>query len=90
MLSCMRIINAVLLSKGPENDQVLREARQFLHEYRPSLVSILKRNAGIGSLGRNNAAVVGELVDNITILISMSGFLEVSVINSTYIVLTSD
>lgn len=67
-----------MLSKGPENDQVINLARQFIEQYRASIMAIFKRNAKIGSAQANTTRVLEELVDNFTILITASGFLEVS------------
>lgn len=77
MLSVLRIINAVVLSRGAQNDQTIAQARQFIHEFRPCIVAIFKRNAKIGAVSADNEAVLEELVDNFTALISAVGFLEV-------------
>lgn len=83
-MAVLQIINAVVLSRGPQNDQTISEARQFLQDNRPSTVAVFKRNAKIGVAGApskvadENEIVVMELVDNFTMLISATDFLAVS------------
>jgi nuclear pore complex protein Nup205 len=77
MLAVLRVINAVVLSKGPQSEQVSRQAREFLSDVRSSVVGIFKRHAKIG-LGRaEDGEDLTDLVDNFTILISAVDFLEV-------------
>lgn len=80
MLACLRIVTTIVLSSGAENEQTLAAARAFLQEYRPSTVAIFKRSARIGTSDKTaiNEALLGELVDTFTILMSASGFLDVS------------
>lgn len=79
MLSILRIINAVVVTKGPQNDQVMAQAKQFLKENRHTIVAIFKRNAKIGGLQVDPGANLNSLVDNFTLLISASGFIDVSI-----------
>jgi nuclear pore complex protein Nup205 len=81
MLSVLRIINSVVLSRGQQNNQTLSQAREFLTENRHSLVAVFKRNASIGGIEVNGAIDLNDLVDNYTLLISVTGFLEVSYIS---------
>ncbi|KAF2398801.1 hypothetical protein EJ06DRAFT_91734 [Trichodelitschia bisporula] len=75
MLSIIRVINAVVLSRGHSNDRTLKLAREFLTENRQSVVGVFKRHASIG--GKSHVAYdLGDLVDNFTLLISATGFLE--------------
>ena len=78
MLQLTRIINSVVLSRGPENDQTIAQARRFVHEHRPAVVGLFKRNAHIGTVAQDNEEVVAELVDNFVVLMAAVGFLEVS------------
>ena len=80
LLSMLQIINAVVLSRGSENDQTVSQAQHFLHENRPCIVAVFKRNAKIGSIGRENDIVLERIVDNFTVLISASRFLDVSIL----------
>jgi nuclear pore complex protein Nup205 len=77
LLAMLKVIVAIVLSQGQQNEQTISQARHFLEEYRSSIVSIFKRSAGIGSVGKNNRDVLEALVDNFTILISAAGFLDV-------------
>jgi len=76
MLSLLRVINAVVVSRGTQNDQTLTQAREFLQENRGCVVSIFKRNAGIGGKVEGNREELNELVDQFTLLVSATGFME--------------
>lgn len=78
MLSILRVINAVVLSRGQQNDQTVRQAREFLTQNRASMIAVFKRNANIGGVPTENIGDLSDLVDNFTLLISACGFLEVS------------
>jgi len=80
LLSILQIINAVVLSRGSENDQTVSQAQHFLHENRPCIVAVFKRNAKIGSIGRENDIVLERIVDNFTVLISASRFFDVIIL----------
>ena len=70
------------MSRGPQNEQTLEQARKFLIRNRPSMVSVFKRQAKIGGvLVAETSDYLDELVDSYTILINMTGFLEVSTSN---------
>lgn len=77
MLSVLRVINGVVLSRGQQNDQTVRQAREFLTQNRASMVAVFKRNANIGG-GQAEVGDLSDLVDNYALLISACGFLEVS------------
>ncbi|KAK3059467.1 hypothetical protein LTS18_010810 [Coniosporium uncinatum] len=76
MLSLLRVINAVVVSRGTQNDQTLTQAREFLQENRGCAVSVFKRNAGIGGKVEGNREELNELVDQFTLLVSATGFME--------------
>ncbi|OCK80455.1 hypothetical protein K432DRAFT_434748 [Lepidopterella palustris CBS 459.81] len=75
MLSVLRVINSAVLACGPQNDQTVFQARQFLKENRQSMVSIFKRNVKIGGL-QDIGADLSDLVDCFTLLVTATGFLE--------------
>ena len=79
MLAILRIVNAVILINGPQHTQSMHQARQFLRDYRGVVVAVFKRNANIGGYLPHKAIDLSSLVDNFTVLISATGFLEVSV-----------
>lgn len=83
MLSILRVINAAVLSRGPQNDQTLHQAREFLKQNRGAMVAVFKRNANVGGVHADNDSemreVMDALVDNFTLLVSATGFLDVSV-----------
>ncbi|KAB8360716.1 hypothetical protein FH972_024452 [Carpinus fangiana] len=78
MLGMLRIVTTIVLSSGAENEQTIVAARGFLQQYRPSIVSVFKRSARIGSSDKSavNEELLGGLVDTFTILMSASGFLD--------------
>ena len=79
----MHIISSVVLSRGPQNQHTVEQARNFLIMYRHSMVSIFKRQAKIGGvLVADRSGDLDELVDSYSLLITMTGFLEVSCISS--------
>jgi len=84
LLDIIHIINAIVLSRGQQNDQTLAQARHFLQEYRSTSMSIFKRSAKIGQVNEvgiardPNEELLEQLVDQFTVLIAASSFLEVS------------
>jgi nuclear pore complex protein Nup205 len=78
MLSVLRVINAAVLARGRQNDQTVFQAREFVKENRQSMVSIFKRSVNVGATGGDAAqAVVMDLVDCWTVLVDVTGFLQV-------------
>lgn len=79
LASVLRVIASVVLSRGPQNQQTIEQARLFMRENRASMVGIFKRQARIGATMTGDATrVVDELVELFVLLISMTDFLEVS------------
>lgn len=86
MLSVLRVINSVLVTRGPQNEACRETGRQFIVENRPSIVAIFKRQAGVGGYGgvakgkeaEAMQAQLDELADNLCVLIHVTGFVEVS------------
>lgn len=80
MLAVLRVINAAVLARGRNNDQTVYAAREFLKESRHSMVAIFKRSVNVGSgVGQDGVLEqdLGELVDCFTVLVEITGFLEV-------------
>ncbi len=77
VLAVLRVINAVVLSKGPQSEYPLRQARDFLGDVRSSVVGIFKRHAKIGIGRADETEDLTDLVDNFTVLVSAVDFLEV-------------
>lgn len=77
MLGLLHLVNAVVVSQSSENEQTIHQARQFLHEYRSSMTSIFKQNAGIGPRATEHTNVLNDLVDNFTALIVATDFMKV-------------
>ena len=79
LLSVLKIIASVVLSRGAQNDETIEQARTFLMENRPTVVTIFKRQASIGSSRDGiSGKDLQELVEFFVLLISVTGFLEVS------------
>lgn len=72
----MRVIAAVLLSRGAQNQQSIEQTRLFLAENRALVVSVFKRQARIGSAGVG--VDVDELVEIFVLLMTGTGFIDVS------------
>ena len=79
LLSLTRVIAAIVLSRGAQNEQTIDSAREFLSENRPLVVSIFKRQARIGGVTFDNEGVdIEDLVELLVLLIAMTNFLDVS------------
>lgn len=92
LLSLTQILVACLLSCGPDNERIIFQMRNFCQECRPLIVAVFKRNARIGLMGESmratqagagtagdaNNAVISELADALTVLVGGSGWLDVS------------
>jgi nuclear pore complex protein Nup205 len=78
MLSVLRVVNAAVIARGRQNDQTVFQAREFLKENRHSMVAIFKRSVNVGA-GQNAETEqdVVDLVDCWTVLVEVTGFLEV-------------
>ncbi|KAK8154342.1 nucleoporin Nup186/Nup192/Nup205 [Phyllosticta citrichinensis] len=84
MLSVLRVVNSVVITRGPQNEACRETGRQFIIENRPSIVSIFKRQAGVGGYGgvaKGKAAEamqaqLDELAENLCVLIHVTGFVE--------------
>jgi len=73
------VICAVVLSRGPQNEQTLEQARRFLAENRLSVLAVLKKSAGLGVSTHSSMESTGELADCYTLLMSVTGFIDVSI-----------
>lgn len=79
MLSVLRVINAAVIARGRQNDQTVFQAREFLKDNRHSMVTIFKKSVyvGAGQSGELSQDLV-DLVDCWTVLVEITGFLQVS------------
>ncbi|KAI9837296.1 MAG: hypothetical protein M1819_000370 [Sarea resinae] len=77
LLSVIRVINAAVLSRGPQNEQTMQQARKFLTENRPSVVAVFKRHAKIGSGQAEIICDLEQLVESFVLLITMTNFLDI-------------
>jgi len=81
MLAVLRVINAAVIARGRHNDQMVFQAREFLKHSRHCMLAVFKRSVNVG-VGQSQSSVMeeiwGELVDCFTVLVDITGFLEVS------------
>lgn len=78
LLSVARVITSVVLSRGPQNEQTLDQARTFLVENRALVVAMFKRQAKVGAVTFESMGIgVEELVELFVLLITITGFLDV-------------
>ena len=81
LLALLRVVIAVVMTRGHQNEYTIDQARGFLIEYRPLIVATFKRQANIGGLkidDETNIRLLDEVVDCFVLLISLTDFLEVS------------
>lgn len=82
LLSVVRVLAAVVLSRGPQNQQTMEQAKLFLTENRPIVVAVFKRQARIGSPsvaeGSSSTVDVEELAELLVLLMTVTGFIDVS------------
>lgn len=79
LVAIARVICAVVLSRGPQNEQTLEQARRFLAENRLSVLAVLKKSAGLGVSTHGSMKSTEELADSYTLLMSVTGFIDVSI-----------
>ncbi|KAF2112983.1 nucleoporin Nup186/Nup192/Nup205 [Lophiotrema nucula] len=75
MLAVLRVINAVVVARGAQNEQSTYQALTFLKENRNTMVSIFKRSVNVG-LAKDVGEDLNDLVDCFTVLVEMTGFLQ--------------
>ncbi|OJD31210.1 nuclear pore complex subunit nup192 [Diplodia corticola] len=76
MLAVLRVVNAVVVVRGPQNAQCRAQARDFVADNRASVVAVFKRAARTGTGEQATGAELEELVDNLCLLMTAVGFLE--------------
>lgn len=77
LVAISRVICAVVLSRGPQNEQTLDQARKFLADNKLSVLTVLKKSAGLGVGMHGSMRSTEELADSYTLLMSVSGFIDV-------------
>lgn len=79
-----RLVGAAVLARGPQSTAALVPARRFLADHRALVVQVLKKTAGVGGAGQavQTGQKVEENVEDLAeafmVLITATGFLEVS------------
>lgn len=79
--STLRLLLSTFMSRGPQNEQIQYQARAFLTDYRPHMVGIFKKYAGVtGKVNEKSIPSLAECVRCYTGLVSLCGFVDVSII----------
>ena len=83
IVNVLQVVVTILLSSGLQNKQALSLVRSFLAQNRPLMVGIFKRQAGVVAYEKRAAEAEAEgplkaAAELYVLLISMTGFLEVS------------
>ena len=90
LLSITRVITCAVLSRGPHNEQTIEQTRSFLASNRVLIVGIFKRQAKKGAGSPVDASGnIDELVELFIVLLTLTGFLEVSIMIATAYFYTS-
>ncbi|KAL8700464.1 MAG: hypothetical protein Q9224_000954 [Gallowayella concinna] len=81
LLAVIRVVAAVLMSRGAQNTQTIEHTKQFLAENRALVVAMFKRQVGVGStaVSREREEMMGEvdeLVELFVLLMTGTGFLD--------------
>lgn len=77
--STLRLLLSTFMSRGVQNEQIQYLARAFLSDYRPHMVGIFKKYAGVsGKVDDRSRPLLAESVRCYTALASLSGFVDVS------------
>lgn len=81
LLALARLVISVVISRGPQNQQSIVQARTFLAENRSLVVAMFKRSAKIGqvtttTIGDATETIVEELVGLFVLLITFTNFTE--------------
>lgn len=77
--SSLRLLLSTFTSRGAQNEQIQYLARAFLTEYRPHMVGIFKKYAGVnGKVDEKSRPLLAEAVRCYTGLVSLCGFVDVS------------
>ncbi len=88
LITVMRIICAAVMSRGSQNQQTLEQGRKFLSENRLSILAVLKKSAGLGGANNKPDQSIQDLADIFMLLMSVTGFVEVSISNTFHILCT--
>lgn len=79
----MRVICAAILSRGAQNQQTLQLGRSFLNENKRTINEVLKKSAGLAAHVEVTEQIE-ELADSFMLLMTFTGFIEVSLFFSAY------
>lgn len=78
LVSLMRVINAAVIVRGPQNEQTMAQGRKFLSYNRNMVVEVFKQTAGLRDNDPSIQEYVDQLAEAYVLLIAHTGFLDVS------------
>ncbi|KAK0123636.1 hypothetical protein ONS95_008651 [Cadophora gregata] len=76
LAAVMRILCAAVLSRGSQNLQTIDQGRRFLSDHRLTILSVLKKSAGLGGPAGSSDHSIDELAESYMLLISVTDFLD--------------
>ncbi|KAI9676637.1 MAG: hypothetical protein M1829_002954 [Trizodia sp. TS-e1964] len=78
LLAVIRVINSVVLSRGPQSDQTIQKAQKFLEQNRNSIFSTFKKQLKLKPSQKedNKSFALQELIKSYVLLITMTNFLD--------------
>ncbi|PVH73843.1 hypothetical protein DL98DRAFT_430549 [Cadophora sp. DSE1049] len=82
LAAMMRILCAAVLSRGSQNQQTIDQGRKFLSDNRLTVLSVLKKSAGLGGPTGSSDQSIDELAKSYMLLISVTDFLDVCFMSS--------
>lgn len=78
VLGIIRVVTCCILSKGPQNEQMIKLGRKFLDETKNVAMTVFKRHANIGGVKRESVSrEFKELTELFVLLMSLTGYIEV-------------
>ena len=78
VLGVIRVVTCCVLSKGPQNEQMIKLGRKFLDETKNVAMTVFKKHANIGGTKRESVSgELKELTELLVLLMSLTGYIEV-------------
>lgn len=78
VLGVIRVVTCCILSKGPQNEQMIKSGRKFLDETKNVAMTVFKKHANIGGTKRESVSgELKELTELFVLLMSLTGYIEV-------------
>lgn len=78
MSSVLKVVVAVVLTKGPNNNATVQQAKRFLQENRASMQAVFKRTSAVKNTAGPPEVEAVEVAEHFARLLIATGFMEVS------------